>query len=390
MNARFKDMMNEVVAYGSCCACGSCVLVCPYNTIQYVDARPKQVGKGDAPFDYCKMSEEIGCDVCAQACPRLYPREHHLKDAVFGADKPHQENFGVYRRILVAKSKDQRILDRCQDGGVVTALLVGALKAGLIDGAVVSALDGNARCNAVPKVVTSEEDMIASGGSWYTYVPNNLGLADALKRDLKKVAFVGVPCQVTPIRKLETVDPGFLEKGGKKEAVLARQRKFLKGFPEIVSLNLGLFCSETFVYEGLMVQKIEREMGIPLEDVRKFNIKGTVLIHKKDGTTGELKLKAAQEFTRPECRHCADFAAELADISFGGVGAMGWTIIVIRTARGEKVFSHLENQGLFETRSIKEFDRSEKILLQLSGKKKERVPVPPGKEESFVREPVAK
>jgi coenzyme F420 hydrogenase subunit beta len=380
MNSRFRDMMNDVVAYGSCCACGCCVLVCPYNNIQYVEGRPQQAGKEATPFDYCKISEEIGCDVCAQTCPRLYPREHHLIDAVFGADRLNQENFGLYRRILVARTKDPRIINQCQDGGAVTTLLVGALKAGFIDGAVVSALDGDTRCRPKPKVATSEEEIIASAGSWYTYVPNNLALADALEKGLKRVAFVGVPCQVTPLRKLEAVDPSFLEKTGKKEAVLARQRKSLKGFAEIVNLNLGLFCSETFVYEGLMVQKIEREMGIPLEEVRKFNIKGNILIHKKDGTTAELSLKTAQEFTRPECRHCADFSAELADISFGGVGTTGWTIVVIRTAKGEKVFSQLEGEGLFEIRPMEEFERSRKILLQLSRKKKERVPVPPGKE----------
>ena len=58
-------MMNDVVAYGSCCACGCCVLVCPYNNIQYVEGRPQQAGKEDTPFDYCKISEEIGCDACA-------------------------------------------------------------------------------------------------------------------------------------------------------------------------------------------------------------------------------------------------------------------------------------------------------------------------------------
>ncbi len=38
----FKDMMNDVVAYGSCSECGSCVLVCPHNVIEYVDGKPKQ------------------------------------------------------------------------------------------------------------------------------------------------------------------------------------------------------------------------------------------------------------------------------------------------------------------------------------------------------------
>jgi Pyruvate/2-oxoacid:ferredoxin oxidoreductase delta subunit len=67
----FKQMMNEVVAFGSCCECGTCVLVCPHNVIEYIDAKPKQVAKATAAFDYCGIREGIGCDVCAQVCPRL-------------------------------------------------------------------------------------------------------------------------------------------------------------------------------------------------------------------------------------------------------------------------------------------------------------------------------
>ena len=33
----FKDMMNDVVEAGSCCECGSCVLVCPHNVIDYIN-----------------------------------------------------------------------------------------------------------------------------------------------------------------------------------------------------------------------------------------------------------------------------------------------------------------------------------------------------------------
>src|SRR5215831_5256875 len=84
----FKMMMNEVVDYGSCCECGSCVLVCPHNVIDYVDSKPKQVAKGTAAFDFCGISEGIGCNVCAQVCPRLYPREFQLADVLFAADQP--------------------------------------------------------------------------------------------------------------------------------------------------------------------------------------------------------------------------------------------------------------------------------------------------------------
>src|SRR5437867_5295730 len=121
----FKEMMNEVVAYGSCCECGTCVLVCPHNVIDYIDGKPKQVAKASAAFDYCGISQGIGCDVCAQVCPRLYPREFQLADLLFAEDQPaHAGAFGRYRQIVAARSSDPAIQARGQDGGVVTGMIV--------------------------------------------------------------------------------------------------------------------------------------------------------------------------------------------------------------------------------------------------------------------------
>src|ERR671924_1290498 len=98
--ASFRMMMNEVVDYGSCCECGSCVLVCPHNVIEYVDGKPKQTAKTSAPFDFCGISEGIGCDVCAQVCPRLYPREFQVADLLFQeGEAPLSGVFGRYRQI---------------------------------------------------------------------------------------------------------------------------------------------------------------------------------------------------------------------------------------------------------------------------------------------------
>ena len=378
-------MMNEVVAYGSCCECGSCVLVCPHNVIDYVDAKPKQVAKASAPHDFCGISEGIGCDVCAQVCPRLNPREFELADLIYGADQPYKGAFGVYRRILVARCLDNDILARAQDGGVVTAMLRWAFERGIIDGAAVSVADPTTPAQPMPKMVTSADELLASAGSWYTYCANNLALADAERLGLEKVAFVGVPCQITPVRKMQLVDPAYLVNGKKKEKHIERQTKFLKGYGARVALNIGLFCTEVFTYQGLMVEKIQGEMGIPLSDIKQFNVKGKVLIYKKDGTLVEMKLKAAQEYARPECHHCGDFSAELADIACGGVGSMGWTITVLRTAHGEELFNRMVAEGLFEVRPIEEFEKSMTVLLRLSNRQHLRVPVPPGQDASRVR-----
>ena len=382
----FKQMMNEVVAYGSCCECGACVLVCPHNVIDYIDGKPKQVAKASAAHDYCGISEGIGCDVCAQVCPRLGTREFDLRDQVLPkSDGVYEGIFGRYRRIVAARAKDPEVLARCQDGGVVTTILCHGLREGLFDGAVVSAADENMPAAPKPKVVTTVADAIASASSWYTYCPNDLALEDAAKQGLKQVAFVGVPCQITPIRKIQQADPTFLTNGKKKPQHIERQTKFLKGYGDIVTMTIGLLCTEVFTYEGLMVDKIQNEMGIALADIKKFNVKGKVLVYKKDGDVVDMSLHKAQEYARPECHHCGDFTAELADISCGGVACMDWTITILRSERGEALFDDMVQRGLVEVRSMDEFENSMKVMLRLTKKQRDRVPVPPGRVVRYVR-----
>jgi coenzyme F420 hydrogenase subunit beta len=386
MHPTFKEMMNEVVEYGSCCECGSCVLVCPHNVIDYINGKPKQVAKASAAFDFCGISEGIGCDVCAQVCPRLGEREHHLGGRVFGElDELYRGMFGTYRRVVAARLVDPALHARCEDGGVVTGLLAWLRQHGEIDGAIVSTVDPGAPCVPVPKAVTTVEEILASASSWYTYCANNLALEQAEKLGLTRVAFVGVPCQITPVRKMQTVDTAFLDNGRKKEKHIERQTKFLRGFGERVALTIGLLCSEVFTFDGLMRDVIEGQLGIELADIAKFNVKGKVLIDTRDGRRIEIPLKQAQEYARPECHHCGDFSAELADISCGGVGAMDWTIVVLRTARGEALFDRAADEGIFEVRPMNEFETSMKVLLRLARKQRQRVPTPPGRPETFVR-----
>jgi len=371
--------MNDVVDFGSCCECGTCVLVCPHNVIEYVDGKPKQTAKSAAPFDYCGISEGIGCDVCAQVCPRLSPREFELHGELVRAQAGtvFQGGFGPYQEIFVARTRDPRIRERCQDGGVVTAMLVYGLESGCFDGAVVSAADPNKPCSPRPTLETTVEGVIAAAGSWYTYCPNDLALAKAVEADCRRVGFVGVPCQITPVVKAESCDPAFLEGGRKKPKHIERQRRSLKDPVDRVALRIGLLCSEVFNFDGLMAGKIEREMGIPLSDVRKFNVKGEVLVYRRNGELTRIPLAEAQEHARPECLHCGDFSAELADVSCGGVGAMDWTITIARTDRGREFLSAMIEADLLEVRPIEEFESSLKVLLRLARRQHQRVP--PGK-----------
>src|ERR1700752_1504842 len=97
----FKQMMNEVVDFGSCCECGTCVLVCPHNVIEYVDGKPKQTAKAAGAFDLCDISERMGCDGGPGVCPRPGLRGFALRDPVLPMEPGVYEGlFGRYRRIV--------------------------------------------------------------------------------------------------------------------------------------------------------------------------------------------------------------------------------------------------------------------------------------------------
>ena len=64
---------------------------------------------------------------------------------------------------------------------------------------------------------------------------------------------------------------------------------------------------------------------------------------------------------------------------------MEWTITILRTEKGERIFDELVREGRVETRPMEEFENSMKILIRLAQRQHERVPVPPGREPGWVR-----
>jgi coenzyme F420 hydrogenase subunit beta len=106
------------------------------------------------------------------------------------------------------------------------------------------------------------------------------------------------------------------------------------------------------------------------------NVKGKVLFYTRDGQEHAYSLKAAHEFTRPGCLKCPDFAAEHADISFGGLGQSdGWTLTIIRTDRGEQIWRDAVEAGVIEYRPGREDPAALALLERLSVKSRMRWPV---------------
>jgi coenzyme F420 hydrogenase subunit beta len=274
---------------------------------------------------------------------------------VFGREKKAEESFGVYRRLALAQAKNEEILKMGQDGGVVTALLLFALKNGLIDGAIVAGTSLEKPFLPVPRLATTSEEIVKCAGTKYCYSPNILALAEAVEQKKTNIAFVGTPCEVRAVRRMQMVG--------------------LRKFVAPVKFVIGLMCSECFAYEGLVKKHLGETSGLNLNSIRKINIKGKMLITTELGVK-TISLAEAKQYARASCRFCDDFSAELADISAGGLGLDDWTFVVLRTEKGEELFSKAEKTGILNVKTVDNELNALNLLNKLSKKKKEAYPIP--------------
>ncbi|HWQ65839.1 MAG TPA: Coenzyme F420 hydrogenase/dehydrogenase, beta subunit C-terminal domain [Methanospirillum sp.] len=328
-----KDTVWDV---GTCSGCGACVAVCPADALFFIDEpginHPSSTG-------YCKMeTDSVSCGACFEVCPRTHEQK--------------TDTLGSYLKLMSGQAVTS--IPGRQSGGAVTAILISALKNGLIDG-VVTVTEDPWTHKPCSLLITSTGELIEHAGSRYNWsVPVLRSLKTAvIDKKMSKIAVVGTPCVVQAAR-----------------AMKDSSHDLLKPFGRSIRLIIGLFCTESFDYHTLMEEILKGDHGISPHSITHMDVKGKLEVTLSDGSVQVLPLNEISRAMRQGCHSCADFSALDADIAAGSVGTpAGYTTLIIRTETGSGFVDQAIRDG---TLSVSE-DIDTKIIEKLATSKLTRI-----------------
>ncbi|MCX5753040.1 MAG: Coenzyme F420 hydrogenase/dehydrogenase, beta subunit C-terminal domain [Candidatus Krumholzibacteria bacterium] len=329
-------LIETVVETGLCTRCGTCVGACP----------AKNLGIGD-PLGAClPVAAEActSCGMCLDGCPGASVDFAPLEKGLFGDAVPNRL-LGVVRGAYLAHASDAIIRRNGSSGGVVTAMLLDLVGRGESKGAVLFAPHREEPWRGWGRIASSPEEIAAAAQSRYHLSPLNTALGEM--RDAKgDFAYVGIPCQIHGLRKLQ--------------AALWR--------PAGIRLSpiIGIYCGNNLYYEATRVMLKKLGVRRP-EDVAALSYRegvwpGSFVARTADGVVRSIsKLDFNQVipfYINRRCLFCIDLANELADLSVGdgwakeGSGGDGWSVVLVRTETGERVFDGAVRSGVLEAEPI--------------------------------------
>lgn len=276
----------------------------------------------------CGVSRLSNPSLCGTACQFIKPDYFKLETRVHGrardSERPDELHFGPFRRMLRASLTP--VSEGAQWTGIASRLAERLLETGAVDAVLTVAPDPEDRWKPVPVLVTRPEDMAHCRGMRMGYAPTLALLEPARDKGYRKLAMIGIPCQVHALRALEE-EFGF-------------ERLYVIGTP----------CSDNTTterfHEFLDLLSDEPETITYLEFRADFRVE----LRFENGRRKFipfLKLPIsdlAPDFFPLTCRTCVDYTNALADITVGYMGGEGEQWLLVRNERGEELINLLGDQ----------------------------------------------
>jgi coenzyme F420 hydrogenase subunit beta len=269
----------------------------------------------------CGISRTAAHQRCGRACQFIRPDYPALEARVHGRPRdearPDELFFGPFRRMLRASLVPAR--PGAQWTGIATRLGERLLETGAVDAVLAVAPHPDDRWRPLPVIVTEPAGMAHCRGMRMGYAPLLALLEPARALGHRRVAIVGIPCQVYALRALE--------------AELGFERIYVIGTP----------CSDNTTTEnfhrflGLLSERPETITYL------EFRADYHVELRFADGRRREipfLMLPLAdlpRDFFPLTCRSCVDYTNALADLTVGYMGGEGEQWLIVRNERGEEL-----------------------------------------------------
>jgi coenzyme F420 hydrogenase subunit beta len=284
-----------------------------------------------APRDLCTdcgISRTGDAKRCGRACQFIRPDYAGLEAQVHGRardpDRKDEAFFGPFRRMLRASLKSPRA--GAQWTGITTRLGERLLERDLVDAVLTMAPDPEDSWRPRPVIVTKAEGMASVRGMRMGYAPLLALLEPARARGYKRIAVIGIPCQVHALRALE--------------------REL--GFERLVVI--GTPCSDNTTTENfhafLALLSDEPDTITYLEFRADYHVE----LRFADGRKREIPFlqlplsNLPPDFFPLTCRTCVDYTNVLADITVGYMGGQGEQWLLVRNERGEELLGLLGDE----------------------------------------------
>ena len=276
----------------------------------------------------CGISRSAEPKRCGQACQFIKPDYPALESRVHGrARDPGRADeifFGPFRRMLRASLVPPR--PDAQWTGIATRLGERLLETGAVDAVLTMAPDPADRWRPVPVLVTSAAGMAQCRGMRMGYAPLLALLEPARAKGYRRLAVIGIPCQVYALRALEQE--------------LGLERLYVIGTP----------CSDNTTTE-----RFHQFLALLADDpdtisYLEFRADYHVELRFIDGRIKEIPFlelpisKLPSDFFPLTCRTCVDYTNVLADITVGYMGGQGEQWLLVRNERGEELLALLGDE----------------------------------------------
>lgn len=294
-----------------------------------VETAPLREGEPRHLCTDCGVSRMADPKACGRACQFIKPDYERLEEKVHGRtrdpDRPDELHFGPFRRMVRASLESPR--EGAQWSGIATRLAETLLSRGAVEAVLTVAPDPEDRWKPVPVIVTRPEGMRHVRGMRMGYAPLLALLEPVRERGYKRIAVIGIPCQVYALRALEDE--------------LGLEKLYVIGTP----------CSDnttTERFHDFLALLSDRPETI---SYLEFRADYQVELRFDDGTVRTipfLKLpisKLPPDFFPMTCRTCVDYTNVLADITVGYMGGQGEQWLLVRNETGEELVSLIAGEA---------------------------------------------